>query len=95
MPLHRVGKIESNFIYYDTETCMLGGRLAIARFNASKHVRGASVGEPPDADAFGGEPVKFDLASRSYVKRSAPAATYKRLKNSVEYRGPPAFAHWK
>lgn len=64
-----------NFISYETETRCLTLRLSLARFNASKRVRGASIGGLPPHAPPGGGGWKYSLLEGDWIPSSTPAPT--------------------
>ena len=83
---------EYNYVSYDTETQELTVRLSVARFNASKRVRGASVGTPPADPPPGGGTWKYSLLDRAWVPASHHAPTVAQLK--ARYPAGPAWMFW-
>jgi hypothetical protein len=81
----------TNDLLYDTEKAHLRVRLSLARFNASKRVRGASVGAPPEEEAKE-QQMKFSLLERKWVPKTTKAPTPAELNAAYAV---PAFAHWE
>ena len=74
-----------NFMAYDTETQKLTLRVSVARFNASKRVRGADVNEEPPND---GARYKYVL-SQGWVPLATRAPTTWQLRRAM-----PAGPDW-
>ena len=80
------------FELLDTQKASLRVRVSLARFNASKRVRGASVGAPTAAQVDSGQPMKFSLLERKWVPRETKAPTPAQL---LAAYGQSPFAHWE